>query len=40
VTAKVNEIDPQAALAGVLARINGLPQSRLAGLLPWNWKKL
>lgn len=33
---KVNDVDPQAWLADVLARIAGLPQSRLAELLPWN----
>ena len=37
-TAKLNDIDPQAWLADVLARINDLPQTRLAELLPWNWK--
>lgn len=38
VTAKMNDIDPQAWLADVLARINDLPQTRLGELLPWNWK--
>jgi transposase len=37
-TAKLNDIDPQAWLADVLARIASLPQSRLAELLPWNWR--
>ncbi len=37
-TAKLNDIDPQAWLADVLARIADLPQSRLHELLPWNWK--
>ncbi len=37
VTAKMNGVDPQAWLADVLARINGIPQSRLHELLPWNW---
>ncbi|TIU30527.1 MAG: transposase domain-containing protein, partial [Mesorhizobium sp.] len=36
-TAKLNDADPQAWLADVLARIAGTPQSRLAELLPWNW---
>jgi hypothetical protein len=27
-------------LANVLARIAGTPQSRLSGLLPWNWPPL
>jgi len=39
-TAKLNEVDPLAWLADVLARIAGMPQSRLAELLPWEWKKL
>ncbi|MBT3306952.1 MAG: IS66 family transposase [Alphaproteobacteria bacterium] len=37
-TAKLNDIDPQVWLADVLARIAGMPQSRLPELLPWNWK--
>jgi transposase len=37
VTAKLNDVDPQAWLADVLARINDLPASRLDELLPWNW---
>jgi putative SOS response-associated peptidase YedK len=36
-TAKLNDIDPQAWLANVLARIAETQQSRLAELLPWNW---
>jgi transposase len=39
-TAKLNDIDPLAWLADVLARIAGTPQSRLVELLPWEWKKL
>jgi transposase len=38
VTAKMNDVDPQAWLADVLARIADLPQTRLHELLPWNWK--
>jgi transposase len=38
VTAKMNEIDPQAWLADVLARIASHPASRLDELLPWNWR--
>jgi transposase len=38
VTAKMNDIDPQAWLADVLARIAGHPISRLDDLLPWNWR--
>ncbi len=40
VTAKLNDIDPQAWLADVLARIAGHPASRLDELLPWNWRSL
>ena len=36
-TAKLNNVDPQAWLADVIARIAGTPQSRLDELLPWNW---
>ena len=39
VSAKMNDIDPQAWLADVLARINDIPQSKLDELLPWNWKR-
>ena len=38
-TAKLNDIDPQAWLADVLARINDHAIQRLAELLPWNWRK-
>jgi transposase len=38
VTAKMNDIDPQAWLADVLTRIAGHPASRLDELLPWNWR--
>ena len=38
-TAKLNNVDPQAWLADVLARIAGHPVSRLDDLLPWNWHK-
>ena len=37
VSAKLNDIDPQAWLADVLARIADMPQDRLGELLPWNW---
>jgi len=37
-TAKLNDIDPQAWLADVIARISDTPVSRLSELLPWNWK--
>jgi transposase len=39
-TAKLNDVDPLAWLANVLARIADIPQSRLPELLPWEWKKL
>ena len=38
VTAKMNDVDPQAWLADVLARIASHPLHRLDDLLPWNWK--
>ena len=38
VTAKLNDIDPQAWLADTLTRIASMPQRELADLLPWNWK--
>jgi hypothetical protein len=38
-TAKLNDVDPRAWLADVLARIADMPQQRLHELLPWNWKK-
>ncbi len=36
-TAKLNDIDPQAWLADVLARIGDHKITELAALLPWNW---
>ncbi len=38
VTAKLNNVDPQAWLADVLRRIAGHPASRLEDLLPWSWQ--
>ena len=38
-TAKLNDVDPQAWLADVLARIADHPASRLDELLPRNWRK-
>jgi len=38
-TAKLNDVDPQAWLADVLARINDHAVHRLDELLPWNWQK-
>ncbi|EME71044.1 transposase [Paramagnetospirillum caucaseum] len=40
VTAKMNDVDPQAWLADVLARIAGHPANRIDELLPWNWRPL
>jgi transposase len=37
-TAKMNDVDPQAWLADVLARIAEHPAHRLDDLLPWNWR--
>ncbi len=39
-SARLNDIDPKAWLADVLARIADLPASRLHELLPWEWKRL
>ena len=38
-TAKLNDVDPQAWLTDVLARLPDHPARRIAGLLPWNWKR-
>ena len=38
-TAKLNDLDPQAWLADVLARIANLPLARLPELLPWEWAR-
>ena len=40
VTAKMNDVDPQAWLADVLARIAEHPAHRLDELLPWHWRPL
>src|SRR5579872_3780910 len=37
-TAKLNDIDPQAWLADVLARLQDHPARRIHELLPWNWR--
>ena len=39
VTAKMHDVDPQAWLADVLARIADHSSQRLDELLPWNWKQ-
>jgi transposase len=38
ITAKMNDVDPQAWLADVLARIAEHPAHKLDELLPWNWR--
>jgi hypothetical protein len=38
VTAKLNEIDPEASLGAVLGRQPGMAASNLQALLPWNWR--
>jgi transposase len=40
VTAKMNDVDPQAWLADVLGRIAEHPVQKLDQLLPWNWCQL
>ncbi|WP_283806958.1 IS66 family transposase [Bradyrhizobium canariense] len=37
-TAKLNDIDPQAWLADVLARLPDHPAKRIDELMPWNWR--
>jgi transposase len=37
-TAKLNDVDPQAWLADVLARLSDHPAQRIHELLPWNWR--
>jgi IS66 C-terminal element len=37
-TARLNDVDPNAWLADVLARINDHNILKLEQLLPWNWK--
>ena len=35
----MNDVDPRAWLADVLARIADHPVQRLHELLPWNWRE-
>ena len=35
---KLNDVDPQAWLANVLARLLDYPAKRISDLLPWNWR--
>jgi transposase len=37
-TCKLNDVDPQAWLAHVLAKLPDHPAKQIAELLPWNWK--
>lgn len=37
-TTKLNDVDPRAWLADVLARLPGHPARTIDELLPWNWK--
>lgn len=37
-TAKLNDVDPQAWLTDVLARLQDHPAKRIQELLPWSWK--
>jgi transposase len=38
-TAKLNDVDPQAWLADVLALLPDHPAKRIRELLPWNWSE-
>jgi transposase len=38
-TAKLKDVDPQAWLADILARLQDHPAKRIDELLPWNWKR-
>src|SRR6266702_3024239 len=38
-TAKLNDVDPQAWLTDILARLQDHPAKRIDELLPWNWKR-
>jgi transposase len=38
VTAKLNDVDPQAWLADLLTRMLDYPAKRIDDLLPWNWR--
>jgi transposase len=37
-TCKMNDVDPQAWLADLLARLPDHPANKVADLLPWSWK--
>ena len=36
-TAKLNDVDPQAWLADMLARLPDYSAKRIHDLVPWNW---
>ncbi|WP_181704834.1 transposase domain-containing protein [Chthonobacter rhizosphaerae] len=36
-TARLNDVDPRAGLADVLAKMPGHPVKSIDELLPWNW---
>jgi transposase len=38
-TARLNDVDPQAWLADILARLHDHPARRIDQLLPWGWKR-
>jgi transposase len=38
-TARLNDVDPHAWLADILARLQDHPAKRIGELLPWNWKR-
>ena len=38
-TARINDVDPHAWLADILARLQDHPAKRIDELLPWNWKR-
>ena len=38
-TCKLSDVDPQAWLADILARLPDHPNRRIDELLPWNWKR-
>ena len=40
ITCKLNDVDPRAWLADVLARIHDHPVTKLDQLLPWNWARI
>ena len=39
-TCKLNDVDPRAWLADILARLPDHPARRIAELLPWNWNQV